>query len=329
MESGYMGVTVFFTLSGFVLTINYFESLRRPSRHRIWAYAVARFARIYPLYLLIFVAIVAKMKLEGAATNGWLQHLLVVQAWSTNGALASGYNGPALSVSVEVFLYACFPLVAIAVARIRSTPALLATVLIVVTAMTLLIVSFILIPIPSPHYWLYQMPLTRLGDFTLGMLAARIYLDLRDKPAIVRTGGVVAISGAAALVLLMTWPPLLHTVWGWDFAYVIPSVAIIFGLAIAPHGLLGRTLSLPVFVFLGEASYALFLCHKQILGHFGSTDWVTAISPVNVLRQLLVFMLILGIAVVLHKLVEVPARAWIRRLGVRQSPQPLGALSTP
>ena len=28
MESGYMGVTLFFTLSGFVLAVNYFESFR-------------------------------------------------------------------------------------------------------------------------------------------------------------------------------------------------------------------------------------------------------------------------------------------------------------
>src|SRR5262245_48985028 len=34
--SGYNGVTLFFVLSGFVLTLNYFEELTRPTPRKLW-----------------------------------------------------------------------------------------------------------------------------------------------------------------------------------------------------------------------------------------------------------------------------------------------------
>jgi hypothetical protein len=48
-----VGMTLFFTLSGFVIHYNYAASLARPGGK--WRFAVARFARLYPLFLLVFV----------------------------------------------------------------------------------------------------------------------------------------------------------------------------------------------------------------------------------------------------------------------------------
>jgi peptidoglycan/LPS O-acetylase OafA/YrhL len=50
-QNGSAGVTFFFVLSGFVLTLNYHDRLR--TRRQLWSYAVARFARIYPVYLVV------------------------------------------------------------------------------------------------------------------------------------------------------------------------------------------------------------------------------------------------------------------------------------
>src|SRR5207248_11685632 len=54
VDCGFVGVSLFFVLSGFILAYNYLD---RPNAHRFdrltfWA---ARFARIYPVYLLAFV----------------------------------------------------------------------------------------------------------------------------------------------------------------------------------------------------------------------------------------------------------------------------------
>src|SRR4051794_29809514 len=53
--SGYVGVGLFFVLSGFVLAYNYLEPMEagRVSRREFW---LARLARVYPVYLLGLVA---------------------------------------------------------------------------------------------------------------------------------------------------------------------------------------------------------------------------------------------------------------------------------
>src|SRR5438105_14109782 len=57
MEGG-AGVPFFFVLSGFVLAYSYHDRLARPSGWELGRYALSRFARIWPVYLLS-VALVA------------------------------------------------------------------------------------------------------------------------------------------------------------------------------------------------------------------------------------------------------------------------------
>jgi peptidoglycan/LPS O-acetylase OafA/YrhL len=53
--SGYNAVTIFFVLSGFVIGLNYFDSISKPSRGELVRYFAARFARVYPLYLVVLL----------------------------------------------------------------------------------------------------------------------------------------------------------------------------------------------------------------------------------------------------------------------------------
>src|SRR5262249_36047950 len=108
--SGYMGVTVFFTLSGFILTVTYREALTRPDATSLWNFAVARVARIYPVYLLVLAFVVLRERADGRSTSGWWLHALAGQAWSGDVYTVYRFNAPAWSVGVEVFLYACLPL---------------------------------------------------------------------------------------------------------------------------------------------------------------------------------------------------------------------------
>lgn len=320
MASGYMGVTLFFILSGFILTVNYFDRLRHPSASAVWGYAVARFARIYPLYLLILVVIIVRVELQGGSIHGWLDHVLMIQAWFPHDSEAFAFNGPAWSVSVELFLYACFPVIVLALVRVRSTRTLIALGLLTLASMTLLVMFFVAtnaadLPWSSPasaHRWLYRTPVTRLGDFVLGALAARAYFDLRDRPRIVRAGGLLSIIGCIVIVGLMSLPGMLFTAFSWDLAYAVPCIAAIVGLAVAPLSAFGRLLSLPIFILLGEASYAFYLCHQQLLGYPGLAGFQTSI-----LREIPVLLVILCIAIALHIFVEKPARMWIRSQSAR------------
>jgi peptidoglycan/LPS O-acetylase OafA/YrhL len=321
-QAGYMGVTLFFVLSGFVLAINYFERLRRPSARAVWNFAGARFARIYPLYILVLFYILVRNHAFGLGIGRWWEHALALQAWSSSVYRAFNFNGPAWSVSVEVFLYACFPLLVPALARLRTARALLVTGTGVALAMTALTAWFVLsgrgaLPWSNPesaHRWLYLTPLTRLGDFTLGILAARLYVDVGVGAWVRRVGGSIAVVAAMAIVALMAWPANLFSAWSWDLAYALPGVALIFGLAVNPRSNPARALSMPAVVLLGESSYAFYLVHQRALEYFGAGRWVIATSMTTVLYEALTLSAILGLAVGLHVTVERPARLYIRRL---------------
>jgi peptidoglycan/LPS O-acetylase OafA/YrhL len=322
MESGYMGVTLFFTLSGFVLTINYFDRLQNPSKNAIRQFAVARLARVYPLYILILVYILVREHLFGISVWGWWQHVLAIQAWNSNVYNADRFNGPAWSVSVEVFLYACFPLLVLILARLQRPRAILGTGIAVALSMVALAVWFILtnrssLPIVDPgsaYRWLYEMPLTRLGDFTLGILAARLYMQTRGYRGITRAGGPMALGAALVIIILMCWRANFDSVWSWDLAYSFPCVVLIFALAVAPRSVFSRALSVPLIILLGESSYAFYLVHAQALVYFGAVRWTVDVSVTTIVYGAMTLGAILCLAVGLHVMVERPARLYIRRL---------------
>jgi peptidoglycan/LPS O-acetylase OafA/YrhL len=322
MESGYVGVTLFFVLSGFVLAVNYFDGLRRPSVRKMRDYAVARFARIYPLYILILFYIMVRRHAFGVSLAGWWEHVLALQAWDPHVTQAYNFNGPAWSISVEFFLYACFPILVVMLARLSSVRTLLVAAAIVVLIMTGITTWFAVtgrggLPWANPesaHRWLYRMPLTRLGDFALGVLAARIYALTRRRAALIKVGGLLALGAALVAVGLMAWDADLFSVWSWDLAYLLPAVLVIFGLAIAPRSLPARALSLPIMVLLGEASYAFYLVHKPAMEYFGADRWAVATSSTTIVYEALTLGAIMCLAVGLHVVVERPARRYIRRL---------------
>lgn len=322
INSGYMGVTVFFVLSGFVLAITYFHRLEHPSGRGIWQFAVARFARIYPIYILILAYILLREHLIGGSLSHWWQHALMIQAWNPSTKVADGFNGPAWSVSVEIFLYACFPLLVLALRRLCRMRTILATAAGVVLVLVGLVVWSIAtkrsgLPIDNPqsaHRWLYETPLTRLGDFVLGMLAARLYEQTRARPAIARAGGPLAVGAALVILGLMLWPAMYFSAWSWDVAYALPAVVLIFGLAVAPRSGMARFLSLPAMVLLGESSYAFYLVHEQALVYFGAVRWSVDVSVTTLLYAGFTMGAIMCLAVGLHMAVERPARVYIRRM---------------
>jgi peptidoglycan/LPS O-acetylase OafA/YrhL len=127
---GYVGVSFFFVLSGFILVYTY--AGRTLSLKDFWR---ARFARIYPAYAfsLLFTApwfFIAVLKFDIPFFAWPKAHLklaagLVVtllQAWVPPAALT--WNPVAWSLSVEAFFYLLFPFLLLLLIR-RSLPQLL------------------------------------------------------------------------------------------------------------------------------------------------------------------------------------------------------------
>src|SRR5262249_5959509 len=117
-----LGMTLFFTLSGFVITYNYldFGWDRTPVRS-FWRFAFLRFSRLYPA-LLVFIALLAIARISSDKPNDGLAlwttiHLLSVQTWAPvkwNGGVPIDNVFPvSLSKSTEFMLYFMFAFVAL------------------------------------------------------------------------------------------------------------------------------------------------------------------------------------------------------------------------
>jgi peptidoglycan/LPS O-acetylase OafA/YrhL len=338
MASGYSGVTIFFVLSGFVLSINYFQNLRTLRPTRIYNYFVARFARVYPLYVLLLFYVVVRQHAFGESIDGWWRNALAIQAWDPDVLHAYSFVGPSWSISVEFFLYACFPLLIPLIARLHRPRAIALVGLAVAAAMAALAAWFVVtgkgnLPVVDPdsaHRWLYRTPLTRLGDFVLGILAARLFVEIGGRRAVGQIGRLLVVGSGVLLVALMAWPALLDSAWSWDVAYAIPATLLIFGLAIAPLSWPAKALSLPFVVLLGEASYAFYLVHSLGISFLGAGRWTVAMSPTALVYEALALGAIVVLSIGLHIAVERPARTrlrqWLSRSETRRqkskSPEP-------
>jgi peptidoglycan/LPS O-acetylase OafA/YrhL len=107
VQQGGLGVGFFFTLSGFLMAWVY----GKQEKLLLKPYLRARFARIAPLYWFSFgLALMAWMVLRGLKPRGFsiILQSLGLQAWVPDYSLT--LNFPGWSVSVELFLYAMFPL---------------------------------------------------------------------------------------------------------------------------------------------------------------------------------------------------------------------------
>ena len=110
VDNGYIFVGVFFLISGYILTYNYADRAATLNKRNFW---VARFARLYPIYLLALIVSVKMLEDEWNVRShaefwkGVLLTPLLLQGWSPN--LSTFWNTVAWTLSCEVMLYAAFP----------------------------------------------------------------------------------------------------------------------------------------------------------------------------------------------------------------------------
>ncbi|MGY2067495.1 acyltransferase family protein [Blastococcus sp. SYSU DS0619] len=257
-ELGYLGVTLFFALSGFVLTWSA-TGITLSAR----AFYRRRLARIYPLHLATALAAGIAGAVLGVTFDpgAWAAVLLLVQAWIPDPDWYFALNGVSWSLSCEAFFYAVTPFLLRAAVR-RSTRGVWAWV--AVAGASVLVVSAVVVATaPGWDQRIWVSPWYSIVSF-LGGTAVALTLERRAVrwPSL-RVAGAVAIAVLAALVLgswEASWPRSIATF------LALPAVLVFLGAA-ASHDLSGRPswLSRPGMVRLGEWSFALYLVHPLVM----------------------------------------------------------------
>ena len=302
IDAAWVALSVFFAMSGFVLARRY--RTQRWTAATLGRYGMARFARIYPVYLLsliILLPIIADtIRQDGvSATQGtWLllNHLLLLQAWHWPSV---DWNTPAWSLSSEVFFYALAPM-AVHLVRIPSWPrALVAAAL--ACAVPLLV--RLLIEPPVPKALLY------LGDFLIGIAAAGAFERLQGS-GWRRAGpwlyGVASVGG----VLLLLGRDWLGPFLVFDTGVRIVSALLVTGLACG-GGWLVRILSSRFVLAGGQASYALYILHIPVLWYYRRWGYDTIGHPVA--AGVAYVVIVMALSLIVARWYDAPANVLIRR----------------
>jgi len=317
---GYVGVNFFFVLSGFILVYTY-DGPELSPRNFWWA----RFARIYPAYLLSLIVAApffffALRHLDLPFYAWSKQHtfwactltLSLLQAWAPQAALT--WNSVCWSLSVESFFYFLFPFLLLRTRKLTATGLTLGMLALWLVSLSLSFGYVFLHPdgidkVNSPETTLFWKnvlsfnPLMRLPEFVIGMFAGRLLLaDFAKKkfatPLIL--AGLLGFSYVVFLADRIPGPVVSTGLLSPAFA------ALILGAAQQPRWL--SFLAHPWLVLLGDASYSLYLLHSLMI----SRTFDALPSLPGPLRLAACFAVAIAASLLAYRLVEEPARRFLR-----------------
>ena len=326
--AGFVGVPVFFVLSGFVLAYNYDgQDLRAPAARRVfWA---ARFARVYPLYIVAFLLSVPPA-LYALWTNvpglpsirdhavGAVLSPLLLQAWA--GSAYEAWNTPGWTLSVEAAFYAAFPWM-VSGPRQRL-PRLLAAS----TALSALLLALHVTGLLPSVAFATRNPIIHAPSFMAGAWLARQLPHLRTlapgQSDALALAGVLCL-GAVVAALMGPWGPrpevgnpLLNAI------VLVPAVALLVAGLAAPAGRLVGWLSAPALVLLGHISYGVYILQSPVaryVVHFPAS--VLGFDPASYVAFAWLSVVLLAVSWLAYERLERPAQRWLRaRLGQARPP---------
>lgn len=246
-----VGVSYFFMLSGFVMIIAY----HKKTKINFKDYMRNRFARIYPVYLLALLLLLALFVISRQVRfTDFILNLFMVQAWVPNKALV--FNIPAWSLSVELFFYALFPLV---YNRYYSK---INYIKLIVPIILFWCVSQLVY-----HYLLGQTHLTdlfysntdikyhpvfHLNAFLLGNLAGLYFVKNSNK---IKNYDLAIICVTALILIALKFPIGLNFHNGLLAVLFIPLIVLMS----LNNGFITKLFNKKAFIFLGEISYGLYI----------------------------------------------------------------------
>ena len=320
VNAGFVSVSYFILLSGFVLGYNYNARARAGEldKVRFWK---ARFTRIYPIYLLSLLMAWGQLPQEYAShTHGmfWagvVMTPLLVQGWIP--AIATFLNTPAWTMSAEACSYFIFPWIACWKRPERVGPHLWKMAGIWVLGMVpgALYMYFNPDGIAHPDRfsygdWLWALkytPYAHVASFIFGVMLAEL------DEIVVRNSQLrfwLGVGGFAGIYGLLTLGPLVPYAIIHDGLLMPLFACIVLGLA--GQNPLATALGWRPLVFVGEASYCLYLLHFNLWNLIHHSHVLDRLGLMR-FDPWLSYVLLIGLALLALHFIEKPAQRQLRK----------------
>ena len=280
MPGGFVGVDVFFVISGFVVAHSVLGRPANSYREFLVSFYRRRLTRIFPaalvyiasaaLMCLLFIPLIPSTKLfelTGAAATVGLSNMILYIGAGGYFSISSEFNPftHTWSLAVEEQYYVIFSLFfyyAMINDRLRKFSIIIISVFCVLSLMVAALTTT-----ANPTFAFYMLP-SRLWELGLGLLlrlaiSSPLPINLSKQPHWLQEG----LAASALAVLLLTCVTTDPTSFPFPGA-ILPCLSTATLIALAwsrPDSATGRLLSNPIMVWIGNVSYSLYLWHWGVI----------------------------------------------------------------
>ena len=318
LPGGYLGVDLFFVLSGFLITSLLLAEHRDTGRIALSAFWVRRARRLFPalLSLMPAVAIYSRFFAKPGELQGLRADALATLAYVANWRAIFSHKSywelfaaPSLlehtwSLAIEEQFYVAWPLVVVLVLRRRTSR----SILVLALALTALSMAAMLALFdPAQVSRVYLGTDTRAAGILAGAALAAVLPPNTTFQA--RTVRVFDLLGTASLLGLgVAWwklsgeNPFLYR--GGFWLTEIAVLVLIVCATMGPKSLVARALSIRPLTLVGTISYGVYLWHWPVIVFFTAERVHLSGLWLHVLQFATTF----AIAIVSYRLLEQPIR---------------------
>jgi peptidoglycan/LPS O-acetylase OafA/YrhL len=294
--AGNLGVTIFFVLSGFLITTLLLEERARHGRISLRRFYWRRALRLLPALCLLLAVVAVLMRVAGRTgeiAGDVIPALFYFMNWATVAGNNPGLLSHTWSLSIEEQFYLVWPVLLIGILALGRGRVGWVAGLLVVVIVTSIVLRFLLWTGPGAHYRVYEGTDTRMDALAIGCLLAMAFTR---RPVTVPP---LAMAGLAAAIPVTLWATNDESLATIGFAITAFAAAGLVAGAATGNG--ERVLAWRPLAYLGIISYGLYLWHRPLMRTFtdsglGGVPWAVAVM----------FALSLGLAFLSKRFIEDP-----------------------
>lgn len=323
LGGGFVGVDVFFVISGYLITRLLACELVCTGKINILSFYARRAKRLLPALTLVLLATLAggavfllpigeqqDLAISAMAASAFVANIFF---WRTQSDYFAGPSEemPLLhlwTLAVEEQFYIAWPLLVLAIGsvawRCKQRPGIEPLIGLLILCSLL---SFIACWWLTPVRWtlaFYNMPF-RAWEFGIGAIIALLGIQVARSSVGRKVGGITASIGLGMIIAAgilfdstMLFPGVSAAL------PVVGSGAIMLGLAKSPGSFVGRVLATPLMTGIGKVSYSWYLWHWPLL----ALARAHALGEPSLSRDLGLSIIALALSIITYLFVEEPVR---------------------
>lgn len=278
-KGGLLGVTVFFVISGFLITRILLQELDSTNTINLRNFWIKRIRRLLPAVLtmitvLIFISAIFNRVLFTKTCSDFLSVIFCYNNWwqiFNNVSYFENAGAPSplthcWSLAIEAQFYLLYPLLLMFLTKFKNKKDRIALVTIILAFISLALMWILFDPAKDPSRVYYGTD-TRVFSLLFGAFLA---FAVEDKnriwviPAIIReTLGIASLAGLLFMMITLDGYSSFLYRGGQGIASIL-TVMVIFSV-LNKNSILGKVLSVFPFKWIGDRSYGIYLWHYPVI----------------------------------------------------------------